>query len=267
MYTHSSIPFGHYQPLDSWMHRLDARVKIIPVLLVMLLALLTESLLFYSIILVLLLLVLATTGVAPTTMMRSIRPVLLMVLVTALYHLIFTARDSKALMSIFGFALTEGGVVQAAFFSLRLLIFVTVAFLVTLTSSPSDLAEALVSLLKPLERIRVPVAELGLILFMAIRFIPILADEFTAIKHAQMVRGVSFEGSMLRRIRLSLALLLPVFVAAISRADDLAVAMEARGYRSDRPRSVFSQAAIGGPEIMFVVFSSATILMLYRWVG
>lgn len=267
MHTNSSIPFGHYQPLDSWMHRLDARVKIIPVLLVMILALLTESLIFYAVILGLLLVTLASTGVAPTTLMRSILPILLMVLVTAVYHLLFTARDSRVIVSILGFALTEGGVLQAAFFSLRLLIFVTVAFLVTLTSSPSDLAEALVALLKPLEKIRVPVVELGLILFMAIRFIPILADEFTAIRRAQMVRGVSFEGSLVRRLRLSLALLLPVFVAAISRADDLAVAMEARGYRSERARTVYSHASIGGPEIMFVVLSTATILMLYRWVG
>ena len=267
MHTNTTLPFGHFQPLDSWMHKLDARVKIIPVLLVMVLALLTTSLTFYLVLLLLLLLVLASTGVSPTTMARSIMPILLMVLMTAVYHLIFTARDSRVLFDIFGFAITEGGAEKAAFFSLRLLIFVTVAFLVTLTSSPSDLAEALVKLLKPLERLRVPVAELGLILFMAIRFIPILADEFTAIKNAQVVRGVSFDGSVVRKIRQSLALLLPVFVAAISRADDLAIAMEARGYRSDRPRSVFSHAAIGGPEILFALVGVSTLLLLYQWLG
>ena len=267
MQTHSSIPFGHYQPLDSWMHRLDARVKIVPVLLVMIVALLTTSLWFYLATLLLLVSVLASTGVAPSAMVRSIKPILVMVLITALYHLIFTARDSLAVVDLFGFAITEGGLQKAAFFSLRLLIFVTVAFLVTLTSSPSDLAEALVKLLKPLEKVRVPVAELGLILFMAIRFIPILADEFTAIKYAQMVRGVSFDGSLIRRVRQSLALLLPVFVAAISRADDLAIAMEARGYRSDRVRTVFSRTQIAGPEILFILVSVSTILLLYQWLG
>ncbi|MBD3404018.1 hypothetical protein GF420_14090 [candidate division GN15 bacterium] len=263
MIQQSSIFLGQYRPLDSFLHRLDARAKLAPVVLVMVLALFTTSFTFYGIILTALLAALASSGVGFARISASFKPVLFMVAITALYHLIFSARDTDAVFGIFGFAITTGGIEMAAYFSLRLLIFVSIAFLVTLTSSPSDLAEALTRLARPLAKLRVPVNDLGLILFMAIRFVPILMEEFVAIRNAQLIRGVDFGGNVISRIRKTGYLLVPVFMAALARADDLAVAMEARGYRGGVKRSFYSHSRLGPVELFFVLTTVAAITAVY----
>jgi len=267
MPTSHTIPFGQFRPGDSWLHRLDARAKFLPVLLIMILALLTDAIAFYLVLVAGLSTILLTVDRTLGRLLKTLRPILFMIALTILYHLIFTARDSAPLFDILGFAITQGGLHQAAFFSLRLMIFVLVAYLLTLTSAPSELAEGITRLLKPLERIRIPVAVIGLVLFMAIRFVPILAEEFRAIQQAQRARGVRFSGSLISRIRHSLAVLLPVFVAALSRADELAAAMEARGYRPDRPRTTFTHLSFCRSETVFVIASSVAIVALYKLTG
>lgn len=261
---HRSTTFlGQYRPLDSFLHRLDARAKLAPVALVMVLALLSHSFVFYSVTLCVLLAALLGSGVGFDRLVASFRPVLIMVAITALYHLIFSARDSVPVWSILGFAVTQGGAEMAVFYSLRLLIFVSIAFLVTLTSSPSELAEALTRLARPLTALRVPVNDLGLVLFMAIRFVPILMEEFVAIRNAQAIRGVDFTGGFFARIRKTGYLLVPVFMAALSRADELALAMEARGYRGGARRSFYSHTSLGAAELFFVLITTAALLALH----
>jgi len=126
---------------------------------------------------------------------------------------------------------------MAVVYSARILIFVLATFVLSLTTSPLTLSEAIVSLLKPLRWIKIPVYDLGMILFIALRFIPVLADEVETIRKAQFIRGVTFTGSLWSRVRQSAALVLPIFFSALRRADDLSVAIETRGYRSGQPRS------------------------------
>lgn len=265
MFENAPMMLGQYRPLDSYLHRLDARAKLGPVFLVMILSLLTGSMLFYMVLLAALMTALLTSGVGWSTVVRNLRPLLILVVITFLYHIIFTARDSRPLFTVYGFAFTEGGMEKAAFFSLRLLLFVTIAFLVTLTSSPSELSEALTKLLRPLAKLKVPVSDLGLILFIAIRFIPILYGEFVAIRNAQTIRGVSFSGGWLSRLRQSTSILVPVLLGAMSRADELALAMEARGYRSGRPRTFFSRLHFDGASWVFMLGVSAGVAALF-WV-
>jgi len=234
-----------------------------PVVLVMVLCLLTGSLAFYVAILALLVISLVASGVGLRAILRNLSPVLMLVAITFVYHIIFTDRQSGALVDVFGFTITAGGVSKAAFFSLRLLLFVTMAFLVTLTSSPSELAEAMVRLLRPLEKIRVPATELGLILFIAIRFIPILYEEFIAIRNAQAMRGVEFDGGLIKRTKKVGAIVIPVLVSAISRADELALAMEARGYRSRRPRTFYSKSRFDLTAWLFLIGSSAATFLVF----
>jgi energy-coupling factor transport system permease protein len=254
---------GQYSARDSFLHRLDTRAKLVPVVLVMVLGLLTGSVWFYLIVLAGLMIGLMTSGVEPAALARSFRPILILVAITALYHILFTGRDSEPVFSLFGFAVTEAGLAGAGFYSLRLLLFVSIVFLVTLTSAPSDLAEAVVRTLRPLEKVRVPVNDLGLILFIAIRFIPILQQEFIAIRNAQVIRGVDFAGSFFKRIRSSTAIIVPVLVAAISRADDLALAMEARGYQSERRRTLYSRLVFGPPAWLFTILSTGVLLLTF----
>jgi len=265
MFENAPMMLGQYRPLDSYLHRLDARAKLGPVFLVMVLSLLTASMLFYVALLAALLTALLTSGVSWATVARNLRPLLILVIITFVYHIIFTARDTRTVFTVFGFAFTEGGLQKAAFFSLRLLLFVAIAFLVTLTSSPSELSEALTKLLRPLEKLRVPVSDLGLILFIAIRFIPILYGEFMAIRNAQTIRGVSFTGGWISRLRQSTSILIPVLLAALNRADELALAMEARGYRSGRPRTSFSRLHFGLSSWTFMLSVSVAVGILF-WV-
>ncbi len=263
MFQSTPILLGQYRPLDSFLHRLDARSKIVPVTLILVLALLTESLVFYLAILVSLVAALVFSGVGWRTLANNFRPVLILVVVTSLYHLIFSARDSEVLVNILGWKITTGGADMALFYSLRLIIFISVAFLITLTNSPSELGDALTKLFRPLEKIRVPVYDLALILFIALRFIPILYEEFAAIRNAQIMRGVSFTGSLFSRLRKTTSIIIPVFVAAIQRADELALAIEARGYTGGHNRSFYSRSWFGPTEWSFVLLTSLAIGVLF----
>ncbi len=263
MFQNSIVLLGQYRPLDSFLHRLDARAKILPITLVLVLSLLTSSFLFNIACLAALLVSLLLSGIGTPTIIRNFKPILLLVGITALYHLIFSGKNSPVLVDLYLFNLTEGGLRMAGFFSLRLILFVSIAFLMTLTNSPSELADAFVKLGKPLERLRVPVADLGLILFIAIRFIPILYEEFTAIKNAQIMRGVSFTGPFLNRIRKTSAITVPVFVAAIQRADELAMAIEARGYRAGNRRTFYSRSKFERQEWLFTLGVSAGLVGIF----
>jgi energy-coupling factor transport system permease protein len=263
MYQNKSAMLGQYRPADSAWHRLDARVKIFLVSLVLVLALLTSSYVFYLVLLAALLISLFQARVTPMTLYRNFKPLLVIVLITFLYHIVFSGAGTDVVTTVFGLDITTEALSRAGYFSLRLIIFITVAYLVTLTSSPSELAEALIKLLKPLRKIGVPVYDLGLILFIAIRFIPVLYEEFAAIKNAQIIRGVNFGGSVFKRIKKTVYILIPVFVAAIGRADDLALAIEARGYDGRAERSFYTRTTFAGREWLFTTVGTLFIVSLF----
>lgn len=254
---------GQYRPADSYLHNLDARAKLVPILVAMVLALLTLSMVFYVVLILALVVGLKLSGIEFRSMGKSFAPILLLVLLTTAFHLIFSGRSSPVIAEPLGIPIRSAAVSMAAFYSLRLILFVVVACMITFTCSPSELAEALTRILGPLQRLRVPVNDLGLIVFIAIRFIPILYDEFVTIRNAQVMRGVDFTGSFVARIRKTGYLLIPVFVAAISRADDLALAIEARGYDSYAKRSSYSQARIGAKEIVFMATTMVLMCGLF----
>lgn len=233
----------------------------------MVLALLTKSLLFYLLLLGALVAGLLFSGVSGRILVRNFKPILILVAITFLYHILFSDRGGAELWNLFGFVITRDSVWQASFFSLRLLLFVAIAFLITLTNSPSELAEAMAKVLRPLERLGLPVGDLALILFIAIRFIPILYEEFMIIYNAQVIRGVDFSGNLLKRVKASTAVIVPVLVGAIARADDLALAMEARGYRSGRPRTFYSRSRMDSQAWLFMFGSGAAIGLLFYLIG
>ncbi len=257
------ILLGQYRPADSYLHRLDTRAKMIPVLLILILALFTESYLFYLGVLTLLLMALFNSGVTRATLVNSFKPMIWLAGFTAGYHLIFSGEETKTLLNIFGYKLTAGALNEAAFYSVRLVLFVSMAFLVTLTSSPSDIGDALAKVIRPLRRFKIPVEDISLILFMAIRFIPVLYDEFVIIKNAQRLRGVDFSGTIMNRLRKSATIVIPVFVAAIARADELAQAIEVRGYGKSTERTYYSHARFGINEIGFVTLCIFVMGSLY----
>jgi energy-coupling factor transport system permease protein len=263
MFQSRPVLLGQYRPLDSYLHQLDARAKMVPVTLALVLSLITASMAYYLVILAALILFLLISKVGARTLVANFKPLLLLVLITAVYHLVFSGRDSETVVNLFGWRLTTVGVHMAAFYSLRLVLFVAIAFLVTLTSSPSELAEAFTKILRPLKALRVPVHDLSLILFMAIRFIPVLYEEFMAIRNAQIIRGVRFSGSFVNRIRKTVYIIIPVFVSAIQRADDIALAIQARGYNGSKERTFYSRSKFGRRELVFALASTAFVLAVY----
>lgn len=230
----------------------------------MIISIFTTSYIFYSFLIVGLGLMLILSDITVRTILKNSRPFLILVLITALYHLLFSARDTHTIGELFGYKLTEGGLAMAVAFSLRMLVFVGIAFFVSLTTMPADMAETLVGWLKPLQRIGIPINDIGLMVFIAMRFIPVLAEELDTIKKAQIVRGVNFSGGLKNRARKMTVLLIPVFQAAIRRADDLAVAIESRGYVSGSERSSLRIYKFRRADWLFLIIAiiSATIIFL-----
>jgi energy-coupling factor transport system permease protein len=258
-----SIGLGQFQPGDTWLHRLDTRAKLMPAVLISIASLFTESMLFAITMVLGMLTLLLTSGIDRRLVGSTLKPSLFLVLFTAAYHIVFSSGQTQTLLEVFGFAVTEGAIWMAAFYSLRFILLVAVLSLVTLTSSPSDIAEAITSPLRIFETIRVPVYDATLVLFMALRFVPILYDEIAAIRYAQIVRGMSFAGSFIHRIRASTALVLPVFLATIRRADDLALAIEARGHGTVTRRTYYLRSAFGAKEWLFAFLSITVVVVMY----
>lgn len=258
---------GQYRPSDSFGHRLDPRGKIFFAIAVMLLSVFTTSIYFYLGIIAGVSSLLVFSGVTSAVILRNLKPFLILAIITALYHLIFSARDTEKVLEIFGFALTAGGIKMAVSYSLRVLVFVTIAFFVSLTTAPDELAETLVSWLKPFRKIGIPAEDIGLIVFIAMRFIPVLAEEFEMIRKAQMVRGVTMSGKIRERGRKLLYLLIPVFHSALRRADELAMAIESRGYVSGEPRSSYHLFRFRYSDWLFLSAALSYAAMLFILTG
>jgi energy-coupling factor transport system permease protein len=238
MISRNRFLLGQYRPGTAFLYRLDARTKILLVLALMISALASTDLIFYAVLTALLVALLASCRLSGRLILGNLKPVVWFIAFTAVFHLLFSGRhDPEIAFRIGSFAVSDTAVLMAITYSARILIFVLATFILSLTTSPLSLSEAVVSLLKPLRWIKIPIYDLGMILFIALRFIPVLVNEVDTIRKAQFIRGVTISGPFRTRLKRSVALVLPVFFSALRRADDLSVAIETRGYRSGRPRS------------------------------
>ncbi|MFC4075381.1 energy-coupling factor transporter transmembrane component T family protein [Salinithrix halophila] len=228
---------GQYVPGRSLLHRMDPRAKLIFVFVYMLIVFLANNGWSYG-------LLGAVTGTAllisdvPLRMLfRGLKPILYLIAMTGLLHLLLT-KGGKTWFSFGLVTIEEAGVAQAGWISLRFLLLVVMGTLLTLTTSPIDLTDGLERLLMPFKRIGVPAHELALMMSIALRFVPTLWEETEKIIKAQEARGADFEsGSLFRRAKSYIPVLIPLFVSAFRRAEELAMAMEARGYRGGKGRT------------------------------
>lgn len=259
--------FGQYRPKDSFGHRLDPRGKILFVILLMILAVLTSSKLFYGLTIAGILILLVLSKINARNLLASIKPFVLMVAFTAGYHLIFSGRDTAPVLTFWGINITEKGLDMALIFSLRLIMFVVAAFFISLTIMPVDMAEVIGKWLKPFRKIGLPVGDIALIIFIAMRFIPVLAEEFDTIRKAQIVRGADFSGNLITRGKKMISLLIPILQSAVRRADELAVAIESRGYISGQERSSYIQLKYRPVDIMFILVSFTAVIFIFYYVG
>ena len=230
------ITLGQYFPGDSLAHRLDPRTKLLATVLYIMAIFLAKGVIAYALLIATLIVSVRISGVGARALFRGMKPVLFIIAFTAVLNLFYT--PGTPLVQFWIFRITREGVTTAVAMLLRITLLIMGTFLLTYTPSPIHLTDGLESLLDPLKRIGVPVHELAMMMSIALRFIPTLIEETDKIMSAQRARGADFEtGSLLRRAKALIPLLVPLFVSAFRRADELATAMECRCYHGGEGRT------------------------------
>jgi energy-coupling factor transport system permease protein len=226
----SDITIGQYFPGDSLLHRLDPRTKIILLFLLIAGIFVFDSPLSYGLMTALTAALILASELPPRLMLKSLKPLWWILLFTFVIHLCST--PGEAFLQVGIFDLTVAGAVKGFFICLRLALLILLSSLLTFTTSPLALTDALEMLMGPFKRIGVPAHELAMMMTIALRFVPTLIEETDKIIKAQQSRGSDFStGSILKRMKSLVPILVPLFISAFRRADELAMAMEARCYR------------------------------------
>lgn len=232
------ITFGQFYPADSFIHKMDPRSKLLLSLLYMIAVFFVDSFFGFSFIGLMLILMLVFSKVPFKMVIKTVKPVLILVAITALLNIFFIT-SGDVLAKFWIIKITTDGVIYSARMVLRLIFMVTGASLLTLTTTPLMLTDGLERLLSPLTHIKFPVHELALIMSIALKYIPSLMDETDRIIRAQKARGADFDtGNIFKRAKAFIPILIPLLISSFRSADELAAAMESRchGYTSKRTR-------------------------------
>lgn len=231
------ITLGQYYPVHSPIHRLDPRVKLAATLLYMIGLFCINSVLGFALAAAMLYAAAKLSHVPISYMLRGLKAIFILLLFSVVMNLLFNTQGTPVLTLGF-IKITDDGIYSAIFLALRLFLLVVGSSLMTLTTTPLSLTDGLEKSLRFLKKIHVPVHEISMMMSIALRFIPILLEETTKIMKAQQARGADFEtGNLLRRAKAMVPILVPLFVSAFRRAEDLATAMESRCYRGDINRT------------------------------
>lgn len=231
------ITLGQYFPGNSVVHRLDPRTKLL-FLVVYIIALFTAgNWISYGVIFLFLAIAICISKIPLKSIVRGIKPLVVILIFTGVLNIFFTTGE-KILVSFWGITVYWEGIIQAFFMVFRILMLISGTFLLTYTTSPISLTDGLESLLSPLKKIRVPVHELSMMMCIALRFVPTLIEETDKIMSAQKARGADFEnGNLMDRVKALVPILVPLFISAFRRADELATAMECRCYQGGDGRT------------------------------
>ena len=232
-----NITLGQYFPGDTVVHRLDPRIKILVALLFLVAVFVVRTMWGFFALAVLFILIIALANIGPVTILRSIRPLLFIIIVTFVLNILFYS--GQTIYWQWGFlTISKEGIEKAVFIAIRLVLLIVATSLLTLTTSPMQLTDGMESLLSPLKKIKFPVHEMAMMMSIAMRFIPTLVEETDRIMKAQTARGAELDsGNLLKKAKNMIPLLVPLFVGAFKRADELALAMESRCYHGDEGRT------------------------------
>ena len=232
------ITLGQYFPGNSIVHRLDPRTKLIMLIVYIVALFCAVSWVSYALMFLFLASVISLSKIPVKAIVRGMKPLVLILVFTGVLNLFFTTGEGAPLVDFWIFTVYREGVVRAFFMVIRILMLISGTFLLTYTTSPISLTDGLESLLNPLKTLKVPVHELSMMMCIALRFIPTLIEETDKIMSAQKARGADFEnGSLLERVKALVPILVPLFISAFRRADELATAMECRCYQGGEGRT------------------------------
>lgn len=262
----NSIPIGQYIPRDSFLHRCDPRSKLLFVFFFIIFIFLANSLYAFLFVAAVSLLGIVLSRIPLIYVLKGLKPALWIIALTVVLQ-IFTNKEGPVLFSWKFIEIHEKGLIDAAFVSARIILLMMSASLLTLTTSPIQLTDGLESLFSPLRRFKFPAHELALMMSISLRFIPTLLEETDKIAKAQMSRGASFSsGSIIQRINGIIPLIVPLFVQSFRRAEELAFAMEARGYRGGEGRTKYRQLRYGMRDaiLLGITIVIAVVVLLLR---
>lgn len=235
------VVLGQYIPGDSLIHRLDPRAKLISAVWFILLIFMASHWWTIALLAATVLIAAKLSNIPIRYYIDGLKPLMVLILITVLFQLVFSQGDT-VLFEIGWLRITQEGIYSAILIILRFVMIVLMSTILTLTTTPLEIADGIEALLNPLKKLKVPVQEIALILSIALRFVPTLMQETEKIMNAQRARGVDFSaGSLIERMKKVVPLLIPLFISSIDRADQLAVAMTARGYRGGDSRTKLRQ--------------------------
>lgn len=259
------ITLGQYFSGDSVIHRLDPRMKIILVLVYVITVFLAKNLYSLGFLLITALIIVAVSGISFKVVLKSIKPIMVLIIFTAAINIFLTTSDADPLFHWRFIKIYSKGILNAVFMIVRILsLVIGTSVLLTYTTSPIALTDGIERLLKPLKKIKVPVHEFAMMMTIALRFIPTLIEETDKIISAQKSRGAGFDSKgLVNKAKAFLPILIPLFISAFRRADELAVAMECRCYRGDEGRTRMKVLRYSGRDavaaVIGVVFVSAIL--------
>ena len=271
------ITLGQYYPGNSFIHRLDPRTKILTTLILIVAVFLANSAIGYATLCAMVLFIIAVSGLPFMLVLKSVKPLLFIIVLTLVLHAVMGQGDHVLYQWKF-IKVTEEGLQLGVQMAMRLILLLMISSILTLllmissiltfTTSPIVLTDGIEALLRPFRVIGVPAHELAMMMTIALRFIPTLMEETDRIIKAQTARGADFSGgNLLARAKNMLPILVPLFISAFRRADDLAIAMEARCYRGGEGRTRMHQLAYRSGDGLAFVFAFAMIglLAFLRW--
>ena len=254
------ITLGQYFPGDTIAHRLDSRTKLLLVIIYIVGLFNANGWYSYALIILLTGLCMAVSKIKPKTALKGMKPLVIIIILTALLNIFYT--DGTPIVE--GWIITWEGLARAAMMSLRIILLIVGTFMLTYTTSPIALTDGLELMLNPLKKIKIPVHEMAMMMSMALRFIPILIEETDKIMSAQKARGADFEtGSLAKRAKALLPILVPLFVSAFRRADELAVAMESRCYHGGSGRTRMKQLKMQGIDFAALLLGALLLAVIF----
>lgn len=261
------ITLGQFFPGNTVVHRLDPRTKLMMTILYIVVLFVAKWFVSYAVVFAFLCLAVALSKIKPSTLLRGLKPLLIIIVLTGLINLFYS--QGEPLVSFWIFTITKEGILNAFFMITRIIMLIGGTFLLTYTTSPIALTDGLELLLNPLKKIKVPVHELAMMMCIALRFIPTLIEETDKIMSAQKARGADFEtGSLLRRAKALVPILVPLFISSFRRADELATAMECRCYQGGVGRTRMRQLSYSARDfwclaIGALLLAAVIVLRIY----
>ena len=248
-----NITLGQFVAGDSVIHKLDPRTKIGMMILYIVMTFLVKRIYFFAIPLAYLIIELILSGISLRYILNALKPIRILLILMFVLNLVFT-KGENVWLDLGFWQITGEAVLQSCFMTLRIILLVAGASMLTLTTSPLALTDGLERLLSPLKFFRFPAHELAMMMTIALRFIPTLMDESDKIRSAQMARGADFEsGNVFRRVKSMIPILIPLFVSSFRKADELAIAMESRCYHGGEGRTRLHQLRFRLPDLIAIL--------------